>query len=339
MTIPIRSLYYMFCYAWRRFPDASPVEVGVDDCPDILNLFAKLLVSGCNRLMRRGLDRGYSTSIEETRAPRGKMLMDAMVKSQSLRSGLAICEFDELSPDVPHNQILKATARMLARTDGVEREYAHELAQIVKRMDLVSDAPLTAKLFGKVQLGRNTGQYRPLLHLCDLARRRLVPDERGEGYRFAEILRDEVTMSTVFEEFLRGFYKHEQRVYSVKAERMEWDVVTDDSTALSYLPTMLTDLTLTSPAETIVMDAKYYSDAFATHHGARRLHSHNLYQLVTYLQHARGDAVRGILVYPGKGEDLSLRYRLLGYDVGIEVIDFAKEWSNIRGRLLSLVET
>ncbi len=27
MTIPIRNLYYLFCYAWRRFPPGGAVEI------------------------------------------------------------------------------------------------------------------------------------------------------------------------------------------------------------------------------------------------------------------------------------------------------------------------
>ena len=54
MGIPIRNLYYLFCYAWAHFPPADMVETGVDDCPDLQDLFAHLLVGGStNRLLRR----------------------------------------------------------------------------------------------------------------------------------------------------------------------------------------------------------------------------------------------------------------------------------------------
>ncbi len=207
MTIPIRNLYYLFCYVWGRFPEGGSVEVGVDDCPDLPNLFAKLLINGANRLMRRGLDRGYRSFVEETRAPRGRMLLDDIVKEQTLLRGAVVCAFEDLTVDVPHNQILNATARRLSRTWGVERRHAHDLGVIVRRMEAVSDISVTADQFRRVQLSRNTGQYLPLLKLCELIFRALLPEENGAGSRFADILKDEVTMSKVFEEFLRSFYQ------------------------------------------------------------------------------------------------------------------------------------
>ena len=73
MTIPIRNLYYLFCYAWERFPEGGATDVGIDACPDLQNLFARILVNGINQLMRRGLDRGYIEIEEETRSPRGRI--------------------------------------------------------------------------------------------------------------------------------------------------------------------------------------------------------------------------------------------------------------------------
>src|SRR5687767_201482 len=108
MTIPIRNLYYLFCYAWQRFPEGGAVEVGIDESPDLPNLFARLLINSANRLMRRGLDRGYCETNEETRAPRGRMLLAEIAKRQTLRRGSVVCAFDELTADVLHNQIIKA---------------------------------------------------------------------------------------------------------------------------------------------------------------------------------------------------------------------------------------
>ena len=56
MKIPIKNLYYLFCYAWARFPQGGSVEVGVEESPDLPNLFGRLLVRGVNQLLRRGMD-------------------------------------------------------------------------------------------------------------------------------------------------------------------------------------------------------------------------------------------------------------------------------------------
>jgi 5-methylcytosine-specific restriction enzyme subunit McrC len=336
VTIPIRNLYYLFCYAWGRFPEGGHLEVGVDDCPDLPNLFAKLLVSGVNGLLRRGLDRGYVSFVEETRAPRGRMLIDEIVKTQTLRRGAVVCALDELTPDVTHNQILKATARRLTRAHGIEAQLRHELGLVVRRMGGVSDIPLSAQLFRQVQLSRNTGRYLPLLKLCELVHRALMPDEGGAGSRFADILRDDVTMSAVFEEFLRSFFQHEQRTYRVAVDTLTWAGFSPAPEDWAYLPSMMTDLTLTSAQRTIVMDAKFYAEALTTSYGAKKVHSSNLYQLFAYLQHTAlkrpGVPVEGVLIYPTNG------YELSGYPIRIVTVNLAAPWREIHERLLALLD-
>jgi 5-methylcytosine-specific restriction enzyme subunit McrC len=340
MTIPIRNLYYLFCYAWRRFPNAAETEVGFDDCPDVLNLFGKLLVLGANRLIRRGLDRGYHSVVEETRAPRGKMLMDTMVKEQTLTRGAVVCGYDELTPDVVHNQIIKATARLLQMSRGMDPAIARDLGLIIRRMDGVNDVRLTAAHFRQVQLGRNTSQYAPLLRLCELVRNSLLPEERGAGHRFADILEDETAMSAVFEEFLRGFYSMEQVTYSVGSEVMAWEGRAQRAEDWAMVPMMVTDLTLRSKTDALVIDAKFYKKPLVTRYGTQKIRSGHLYQLSAYMRRAASlspkMSVGGALIYPAIDGELSLSYELGGHVLRVEAIDFGRPWKEVHDRLLKV---
>lgn len=343
MTIPIRNLYFIFCYAWAQFPGGDTVDVGVDECPDLQNLFGKVLVEGVNRLMRRGLDRGYREFVEETRSPRGRILLDETSKGQTMRRGAVICRFDDLSHDVLHNQIIKAVARLLARERSMAKELAHELRAIDRKLGAVSDIRLSGDVFKRVQLSRNTGQYAMLMQLCEFVFRSMMPEAGGVGSRFADVLEDEAKMSTVFEEFLRNFYQYEQSSYRVSREGMQWDADgSPDPLALRYLPRMLTDVTFLSPERVKVFDAKFYKTPFVDRYGAPKINSNNLYQIVTYLQHAGkkypGRGIDGALVYASAGSPVSLEYRLLGFDVRIEAVDLTAAWQDIRATLLRLLD-
>jgi 5-methylcytosine-specific restriction enzyme subunit McrC len=340
MAIPIRNLYYLFCYAWARFPEGDAVDVGIDEAPDLPNLLAKVLVNGANRLIRRGLDRGYRQFIEGARAPRGRMMLDLIVKEQALRRGMVICAFDELTPDVPHNQIIKATARSMSRAAGIECEHAHELGLLVQRMGQVSDIRLSAPMFKRVQLSRNTGQYLPILKLCEIVFHAMLPEEGGRQSRFADILKDEVIMSAVFEDFLRNFYAHEQRQFQVGREVMTWDACSLEGDGQIQLPIMETDLTLRSRERTIVMDAKYYKEALSSRHGPGKVRSSHLYQLFAYLEHAALRAPHlpcdGALIYPTVGEALALRYKIRGHEVMIRTVNLDQPWWRIHDELLAI---
>lgn len=341
VTIPIRNLYYLFSYAWSRFPEGGGgAEVGVDRCPDLPNLFARILINSANRLLRRGLDRGYCEFVEETRAPRGRMLLGEIVKRQSLLRGAVVCAFDELTPNVLHNRIIKATALSLARARGVTRDHAHELRLVGQRMEGVEDIRLTSDCFRRVQLSRNTGQYLSTLKLCEFVFRALLPDEHGDGARFAEILKDEVTMSTVFEDFLRNFYAHEQQAFTVRAEAWPWDGYSLEPGGEAFLPMLMTDITLRSRTRSIVMDAKFYKEALVERSGVFKVRSTHLYQLLAYMEHAALRAPHlpcdGALIYPAVGDPIALRYRLRGHEVVVRSVDLTRPWQAIHDELLAI---
>ena len=163
-----------------------------------------------NRLLRRGLDRGYLSVEDELRSPRGRLDSDRLVKTQTRHRGTVYCEFDELSHGVLHNQVLKATALDLARHPAISTELSNELKLLVRRLASVSDIEVRPAIFRRIQLFRNNSQYAPLMRLCEFVCRWQQPQERGIGKRFYDILRDEIRMSQVFQEFLKNFYYYEQ---------------------------------------------------------------------------------------------------------------------------------
>lgn len=343
VKIPIENLYFIFSYAWARFPSGDAVQVGLDECPDLQNLFGKVLIESVNQLMRKGLDRGYREIVEETRSPKGRLLFDLIAKEQTLRRGAVICQFDELSYDVPHNQIIKATARALAREPTMSSSLAHGLRVIERKFAAVSDVRLSSEMFRTVQLSRNTGQYGLLMRLCEFVFRANMPTEGGSGSRFADVLANQKMMAGVFEEFLRNFFAHEQKQFRVGPGGIQWDARgTTDLLALQYLPTMRTDITLRSAERVIVLDAKFYSTPFNARFGTPKVHSNNLYQLLTYLHHMAilhpDRAIDGGLIYAAVGEPVSLTYRLMGYPIRIEAVDLTRPWKDIRAKLLTVLK-
>jgi 5-methylcytosine-specific restriction enzyme subunit McrC len=342
VTIPIRNIYYLLLYAWGHFKSVGVRDVGVDESPDLPNLLGKVLNDGTHRLLRRGLDRGYIEVTEETRSPRGKLRLDIMTKHQTMLRGFAVCDLDELTPDVLHNQVLKASLLSLAGCADVEKVLRHELLISARRMAGVSPIRLSADLFHRVQLSRNTSQYGFLMRVCELVFHALLPDEKGAGSKFQSILEDEKRMSALFEDFLRNFYRSELSSYSAASEIMPWLAEADNEADLAYLPIMKTDITLRSDARTIVADAKYYKEVLAGGRYDPKVRSAHLYQLSTYLAHVRekdpGQDLSGLLIYPTTGQSLRLKYRLLGTPVTVATVDLSAEWPDIHAERVELID-
>jgi 5-methylcytosine-specific restriction enzyme subunit McrC len=100
---------------------------------------------------------------------------------------------------------------------------------------------------------------------------------------------------------------------------------------------MVTDITLRHPNRTIIVDAKFYTQALARSPYGERVRSQHLYQLVAYLQNERmrqhHKGLSGMLIYPEVGRSLRLRYRLLGIPVLVATVDLGREWQDIEAEL------
>lgn len=344
--IPIRNLYYLFLYAWDHFTEGRSLDVGREFGPDIPNLLSRVLVSGVQNLLRRGLDRGYKEQEQVTAYPRGRILVYDSVKRNSVALGRLACCFDELEVDTPHNRILKAGLRKLSRYPGTNPELVVWMLNLEKRMAGVRLYPLSRALFRPLQLTRNSGNYGLLMHVCHMALDLSLPDEHGTGSRFVDILDDEVRMSSIFEKFVRNFYQREQNIFSVRSEVVSWDAENLTSEQAGYLPLMITDLTLRSSSRTIVLDTKFYPQVLVSRYGGQpKIRSDHLYQLQAYIRNMErkggtDGTSEGILLYPSNGgSDVRLDMRLAGHRMRVWTLDLSRPWKSIHDQLLQLIET
>src|SRR6266480_1006016 len=186
----------------------------------LVNLFARVLTNGTHHLLKRGFDRGYVSQSEWTSRLRGRICFHESLRTANRTSKLS-CDFDELSYNVLHNQILKATMLRLLRKQQLARECTDELAQLCRQFSEIRDIELTGRVFGQVQLHRNNHFYDFLLKICELIHRNLLVSEESGTTRFADFVRDKRQMAILFENFVRNFYR-EHSDYQVKRENIYW---------------------------------------------------------------------------------------------------------------------
>jgi len=107
---------------------------------------------------------------------------------------------------------------------------------------------------------------------------------------------------------------------------------------------MLTDISLQSSREKIVIDAKYYQNTLSHHFGTKHIHSSNLYQIYSYLSNLEKDSrnplnqyCSGMLLYPKVSEDIAAAFDFGRHTVRVSTIDLNRDWKEISDTLLSLV--
>jgi 5-methylcytosine-specific restriction enzyme subunit McrC len=340
--IPIQNLYYLLVYAWDTLDEAGQIDVDVAGSTDLLDLFARVLDEGVKHVLRRGLARAYVTHSAELAGIRGRLSLSESLSRLSFVQGRAHCEFDDLSPDVLHNQILLATLVRLIRHAGLDRELRASLQFTSERLGRLSSVSLNEGTFRRIQLHRNIGFYRFLLEICRLVALQILPEEAPGRYQFRDFLRDEKAMALLFQRFVRNFYAHEQSKYRVSSVRLNWQATVGSPESLELLPVMETDVSLTRDGEHLVIDTKYYREALRSRYGKDRLRSEHLYQLFSYLRNismAPGapGTVEGLLLYPAVESELELEYAMHGHRVRVATVNLDREWREIRRQLLSRI--
>ena len=343
--IPIANLYYILSYAWdHRLSEAEMVSVNADSCADLNNLFARVLASATHRLLRGGLDRSYLSVEEETPRIRGRIDFSASEKNQTRTRGNLVCTYDELSPDVLHNRIVKATLRLLLRDTVVKLETRRVLRKALDGFAEVGDLRVTAHHFHRVQLHRNNRSYRFLLHLCELIHGSLLPQKSaGAPRRFRDFTRDEKLMAKVFEDFVRNFANRHLKGAVVSAMHIDWLASELREGTGAKLPRMITDVTVSWSNRKLILDCKYYQEALVSYYDALRFRSGNLYQLNAYLTNKSAEPgwreVEGMLLYPSNGYHLDHRFTLHGrHKIRIATLDLMKVWPEIEVDLRAFFE-
>jgi 5-methylcytosine-specific restriction enzyme subunit McrC len=340
MDIPIQNIYFLLCYAWDKLEEKDVVDVDPVGVTELVDLFARVLINGTNHLLKRGFDRNYVAHEEWTSRLRGKINFDTVAKTGAVTATLP-CEFDELSYDVLHNQLLKATIRRLIRAPGISRENAEVLNGLSRQLAEVRDIEITSRLFGQVQLNRNNKFYDFLMKVCELIHHNLLISETAGRSHFIDFTRDEMQMAALYEGFVRNFYRLHSR-YKVKREDIRWTWIPEDQAAAGLLPKMQTDVSLMSDDRKIIIDCKYTPKVTQRHYQAEAdtLRSTHLYQLNAYLDNLlpQDAGCEAMLLYPTTDKPMSHAYMHKGHKISIRTIDLGQPWQEIHRHLLELVE-
>lgn len=367
--IPILNIYLLLCYAWDHVQERDAKAVTeAERLRSMQDLLGKVLATGADRLLRRGIDRGYMPRREDLAGVRGKLAMGETVK-RSLRARSRIaCEFEELSPDILPNRILRSSLDSLrklgvagkkrstgaSRADssdpGLDSKVHEEVTKVYHRLEGVSVQPLSHRTFSLVQIDRNRRLYQFLLHVCRLVYDcRLVDggkSGRAASKRFSDFRRDEARMWKLFEDFVTGFYRKEQRRFKVNPDgrAIKWKPSPEGREAdRARIPKMEADLILESGDRRIVLDTKFYGDALAGRGTAGKLRSGNLYQLLAYLRNREAGSPdqsrphEGILLYPQVDERLRVDIRLEGFRIQACTVNLNADWREIHKEMLEIV--
>jgi 5-methylcytosine-specific restriction enzyme subunit McrC len=343
--IPVQNVYYLLCYAWRYLEETDLVDrAALDELDQVHDLLGKVLAEGTFRLVRRGLDRGYQEITREIAGVRGKLQVGAMATRAVRARGRTICTYEEFTPDVLHNRILRSTLQGLLRIESLDRGVRRDVALAYQKLDGVRTIRVTRQAFRRIQLDRSQRHYKFLLQVCRLVHESLLVREETGEVEFWDFRRSKKTMWRVFEDFAREFYRVEQDDYRVlRTRQIEWNNLAGRTPAdEGYVPDMYSDILMEGAGRRIIMDTKFYRRPMSIRFGAASVRSNNLYQLLAYLENRQanypdGPRHEGILLYAAVGSSFAIDVTVRGFRIQARSVDLSRPFPEIRGEMLQVL--
>jgi len=348
--IPIRNLWHMCLYAWNEVQVKSYLALDdVENAPALDALLAAVLASSLQQRLRIGLGRGYVNQQESIRGIRGRIDFAESLKQQTFEHGQAYCEFQQYSANAPRNQIIRSTLARLVQVGNfgpnhtLANELRHTLRVLTRALDGIDLVELKLDLIRRQQLGRNDGDYRLMLAICELILMRQMPAEQMGQLGLPALDRDTLIMHSIYERFVANFYRIHLRGWRVKSQsRLSWHAKRENP----YLPAMQPDLILEnySSGNMLILDTKFTAKNLIENQWDKQVFdSSHLYQIYAYLKsqehvsERHGQAI-GILLYPTVDNHVSERIELEDHIIRIESVDLTTPWQDIERQLLEIVE-
>ena len=320
----------------------------VETAPYLDGLLAIILEKLVQQRLRIGLGRNYLQTSAVLRTIRGRIDFGWSVKGLTLQNNQLYCHFHEFSADVPKNQIIRSTLNRIVRIGEFGRDRAksaplkHRLRKLVRDLDQIKVIELNLDLIRRQDLGRNDGDYRLMLAICELLLRRHMPMESAGSNFLPSVDRDSLTLYRVFELFVARFYQMHLEGWIVKPQAsLDWNT----ENACENLPKMRADLVLEHKpsGKIIILDTKFTKHILVgSQYGRTVFQSAHVYQIYAYLRSQEHRSMNhrsstGVLLYPAANHHLAESVQLQGHRIDFRTINLALPWGEIERDLLALI--
>lgn len=329
----------MLTYYFEGLNSRAYDKVNNESFDTIFELLTELLLIGTKQQVKKGFHRGYKQQEETSSTVRGSIQVFKSVREGALLNKKVAIQYDEYSPDIIYNQIIKTTLMQLLRNKHDVREEQHyEIRSLLPYFSDISTVTLTNIKWQEMVFHRNNKRYELLMNICKFIIEELLMREET-GASLQEIFEKE-NLNILYEKFLLNYYKkHHSSSYKVYSPHIKWAIKKD--TFSLKLPQMVTDVVLENEHKVIILDAKFYKEgAFTSKMGTTFTHrSNNLYQMYAYMnnweQTRPGKTVSGILAYaqPDDNSVVTDSYIISDKTLNIITLNMNQEWEHIKNSL------
>ncbi|MCD7839023.1 MAG: 5-methylcytosine-specific restriction endonuclease system specificity protein McrC [Erysipelotrichaceae bacterium] len=338
--IRIQNIYYMLAYAFSILKEQGYSNCASEEFENTADLMCEILIKGVSTQIKRGLQYEYINTQDSLLSPRGKIDISQSVKNQTMINHQLMCDYDEYSTNSYMNQILKTTMLLLLKCD-IDSNRKKKLRQLLMCFAYVDKLDYH-KINWNLSYNRINQSYHMLMNICYMIIKGLLQVD-DKGHMKMQKFLDEQRMYRLYEKFLLEYYRQEYPDIKVNASQIKWQL--DDDMSL-MLPIMQSDIMLTKNDKILIIDAKYYQHAMQTQYNVQTLHSHNLYQIFTYVKNKEAElshvphVVSGMLLYAKTDEIIypNNTYLMSGNKISVQTLDLNLPFKKITQQLNTIVD-
>ena len=326
----------MLVYAFDVPKSKEYERLAREDCEDIYDLLASLLLCGMNSLIKRGFLKSYIRKTDELNAIRGRIDISESIRKLSLQNAKAVCNFDEFSGNIYFNQILKTTfLYLLCRP--LQKNIKRDVTKILMYFNEIDTISISTIKWDNFVFNRNNAHYDTLLYFCRLICEESVANQSKGKKNFRTI--EDNLLPSLFERFVYAFYKKNlSRQYTIMFQhKIEWKADKQD-----MLPKMQADTVIESDSQKLIIDTKFYSKTLQSSYFSdnQTVISSNLYQIFAYAKNEAaktpGKPVSGMLLYPQVDVALKKSYLIDGHNFHIQTINLNQEFGLIKQEMMDI---
>ncbi len=288
--LPIHRVLFLISYTLDRLNLPGKV-VDLAQPPDLVEAMVRIFHDAVRQATSRGLLQGYRTQEETLNVVCGRIRIEEQLRR---RFGIAVpieVRYDEFTPDIEPNRLLKAAVRRLAWLPQRSRNTPRLLSAMRAVFANVSDVAYRPTHLPEVPVTPLNAHYHPALALARLILRSGAVELAAGKVQSASFLID---TNKVFEEFVVVALREALGLteYTFPQEARGRDLWLDQGCDLRLKP----DLSWWQDNRCVfVGDAKYKR---TTLHGAQ---NHDIYQALAYALAA--DLPGALLIYAHDDQD------------------------------------
>jgi 5-methylcytosine-specific restriction enzyme subunit McrC len=151
----------------------------------------------------QGMIRHYVENKENLNVIRGRLRVEQQFKLNFAHKERVFCQYDELSTDNTHNQVIKYVLRLLLKkaTGTMARNWVVEL---LMRFDPISDVYADIQMLDSLTFNRSTSRYEPIFEQCRWFLQGLHPDVVVGEHSCLSLLFD---MNKLFEAYVASVFR------------------------------------------------------------------------------------------------------------------------------------